>query len=123
MPALAADARSDLQGQGPSADGPEPHGRGEANTSGALPSSSKFARNPDQQVGTRPAWRRGSTPPARDLLHQMAQDQAALRSPFESKDQAARPSKARGDFRTSGSTERAVDDAGRADDNFFVEVM
>jgi hypothetical protein len=54
------------------------------------------------------------------VLRQTAQDKEALRSPFESKDQAARPSKARGDFRTSGSTERAVEDARRTDN--FVEV-
>ena len=38
MVGVSADHRSDLQGQGPSADGPEPRGRGSPNTSSALPS-------------------------------------------------------------------------------------
>jgi hypothetical protein len=54
----------------------------------------------------------------------MARDQAAPRSPFESKDRAGAARQGRrADFRTPGSTERPVDDAGRADNNFFVEVI
>src|SRR5262249_23015842 len=40
MTAISADHRSDPQGQGPSADGPVPRGRGDANTSSASPNHS-----------------------------------------------------------------------------------
>jgi hypothetical protein len=88
MPGVSADCRSDLQGQGPSANGPVPRGRGEANTSHALPNGNKFAGNQDQQVGHGRVGNALRRHPLVSYSIQTAPNKAALRSLFELKDQA-----------------------------------
>jgi hypothetical protein len=103
---VSADHRSDFHGQGPSADGSEPRGRGDTNTSSALPNCSESLAAQINRQGRGRVGNALRRHPLAICSIQTAQDKSGTTIPFALKDQAGAARQCRRtDFRSHRSTD------------------